>query len=271
MPAVIRLKDATAIFNLAGECRELGDDRDVWRLHFVERLARLVDADMGYCGEAQGNPAAGELEDLGVSGWGQENWVTPAVFRELAGMIAQDQEIYGARRTYLEKLAHEDGACHSRREIIIDNEWYNSTSYQIVNRSMGMDHTLLCFRSIPNGPGRAFSGVVLYRAIGRRDFGPYDRAIVREVQLALAPLVGGPLARFSDPSPLDLAPRVRQVLGCLLEGDGDKQIAAGLKLSIYTINQYTKVIFRHFGVNSRPELLARWVRRGSRNGSPWLR
>ncbi len=54
---------------------------------------------------------------------------------------------------------------------------------------------------------------------------------------------------------------MRQVLACLLEGDGDKQIAARLRLSLHTVNEYTKVIFRHFGVRSRPELLTRWVRR----------
>jgi DNA-binding CsgD family transcriptional regulator len=56
-----------------------------------------------------------------------------------------------------------------------------------------------------------------------------------------------------------------------LEGDGDKQIAARLVLSKYTVNQYTKLIFRHFGVNSRPELLARWVRRGYGGRSPGAR
>jgi DNA-binding CsgD family transcriptional regulator len=54
---------------------------------------------------------------------------------------------------------------------------------------------------------------------------------------------------------------VRQVLRCLLEGDGDKQIAARLGLSPHTVNQYAKAVFQHFGVRSRAELLARWVRR----------
>jgi DNA-binding CsgD family transcriptional regulator len=54
---------------------------------------------------------------------------------------------------------------------------------------------------------------------------------------------------------------VRQVLRALLEGDGDKQIARRLGLTRYTVNQYVKSLFRHFGVQSRAELLARWVRR----------
>ena len=47
-----------------------------------------------------------------------------------------------------------------------------------------------------------------------------------------------------------------------LEGDTDKQAAARLGLTRHTVNQYAKLLFRHFGVRSRAELLARWVRRG---------
>ena len=84
---------------------------------------------------------------------------------------------------------------------------------------------------------------------------------------SLAPLVGGPLARFTEPRPSALPPRARAVLRCLLEGDADKQIAARLGISRLTVNVHTKVIYKHFGVSSRAELLARWVRRGWRIGT----
>ena len=59
-----------------------------------------------------------------------------------------------------------------------------------------------------------------------------------------------------------MPPRARHVLKCLLEGDGDKQAAGRLKLSPFTVNEYTKQIYRHFGVQGRAELLARWIKRG---------
>ena len=80
--------------------------------------------------------------------------------------------------------------------------------------------------------------------------------------MAIVPLIGGPLAGFTEPSPADLAERPRQVLECLLEGDSDKQIAARLGISRFTVNQYTKTVYRHFQVQGRAELLARWVKRG---------
>jgi DNA-binding NarL/FixJ family response regulator len=82
-------------------------------------------------------------------------------------------------------------------------------------------------------------------------------------------LIGGPLARLDEPSPAALASRVRQVLRCLLEGDSDKQIAARLRLTRHTVNQYVKTIFRHFGTGSRAELLARWIRRGWGSKFAW--
>jgi DNA-binding CsgD family transcriptional regulator len=265
----VRVSDCRAILRLVGECRELGDDRDAWRHHFVEQLAGLVDADMGDCGESGGQGATGQ-RSLGVTHWGSGNCGDLAAFGELNAMIARDPALYELLFRYFERLAGDDGVCHSRREIILDREWYPSASYQVVHRTLGVDHVLWCFRSIGRGAVDEFSGAMLYRAIGRRDFSGRDRLVVREAHAAVAPLIGGALARFNEPSPSDLARRARQVLGCLLEGDGDKQIASRLRLSRFTVNQYTKLIFRHFGVNTRPELLARWIRRGWGSRFSWM-
>jgi DNA-binding CsgD family transcriptional regulator len=261
----LRAQDWRALLQLVGECRELGDDREAWRHHFLDRLAGLVDADLGFCPEMAGF-RAGRPTDLGVTVWGIENVSSRTALTKLRDLVEQDPTLYAATLAYFQRLAHGDGVSHSRSEILTDREWYSSTSYQVIHRTQGMDHILWCFRSIPQGRGDEFSGVMLLRAIGRRDFSARASQIVYESQAALVPLVGGPLARFAEPSARDLAPRVRQVLAGLLEGEGDKQIAARLRLSSYTVNQHTKAIFRHFGVRSRPELLARWIRRGWRNG-----
>ena len=54
-----------------------------------------------------------------------------------------------------------------------------------------------------------------------------------------------------------LPPRQRQVLELLLEGLADKEIAERLGISRHTVNQYTKQIYRRFGVTSRAVLMAR--------------
>ena len=126
--------------------------------------------------------------------------------------------------------------------------------------SVGVDQALCTFVPIHRAC-HEYSGWIMFRAKGKRNFGERERRIVERLHEEIATLVGGALARYSDPSPTELAPRVRQVLRCILEGDSDKQIAARLGLSPLTVNQYTKTIYGHFGVSGRAELSARWLRR----------
>jgi DNA-binding CsgD family transcriptional regulator len=64
-----------------------------------------------------------------------------------------------------------------------------------------------------------------------------------------------------SPDGTPLSPRQRQTLQLLLAGNSEKEIAAQMALSHNTIHHYVKAIHRHFGVSSRSELLARWVRK----------
>ena len=52
----LRVSDLRAIYELAGECRDLGDDPAVWWRHLFEQAARLVDADIATGGETLGEP-----------------------------------------------------------------------------------------------------------------------------------------------------------------------------------------------------------------------
>jgi DNA-binding NarL/FixJ family response regulator len=61
------------------------------------------------------------------------------------------------------------------------------------------------------------------------------------------------------PKHLNLSPRMKQTLEHLLHGYSEKQIARKLGLSPHTVHVYVKAIYRGFQVNSRGELLARFV------------
>ena len=58
----------------------------------------------------------------------------------------------------------------------------------------------------------------------------------------------------------ELSPRLRETLDCLLAGSSEKGIAQELRLSPHTVHGYVKLIYRHFQVKSRAQLLAQWVR-----------
>ena len=64
----LRVQDVRALFGLAGECRDLGDDGAAWRWHFLDRLGSLVGADMSVKGEMAGCLSSKNI-DLGVVFW----------------------------------------------------------------------------------------------------------------------------------------------------------------------------------------------------------
>jgi DNA-binding CsgD family transcriptional regulator len=256
-----------AVFRLVGECRELGDDADLWWRHFLAEVAKVVDAGFGIGAEISGCLQAPRC-DLGTTIWGCENGFDQAGWFRMLQTFHDDPLYNPLMNEYIVRMPAAIGACLGRTDMIRDQDWYPSHYYQALHRTLGADATLVCFQPV-SGAADTYTELYLARATGQRDFSGRDRAIVREAFAVLAPLVGGPLARFSDPAPNELAPRVRQVLRCLLEGDSDKQIASRLNLAPFTVNQYTKVIHRHFAVKSRAELLARWIRRGWGNKCAW--
>ncbi len=75
------------------------------------------------------------------------------------------------------------------------------------------------------------------------------RRLVERGHLTLPPAV-----------PRELSPRLRQVLDQLLAGSAPKQIARKLGLSVWTVREYVQLLYRHFDVAGRDELLAKFIR-----------
>jgi DNA-binding NarL/FixJ family response regulator len=70
----------------------------------------------------------------------------------------------------------------------------------------------------------------------------------------LAPHVRQVLTTLPDGS--ELRGRLRDVLGFLLDGLSEKEIAVLLDLSQCTVHAYTKELYTRFGAESRPQLIA---------------
>jgi DNA-binding CsgD family transcriptional regulator len=264
MPKSQRIKhaDVREMLRLLGECRELGDDPIVWRHRLMGGIARLVDADFAAGGEMQGC-ATGAVRSSGAAVWGLDHGF------DLRGLqIIWEWNAVDPYYSQLWKRAHErlqqgprPEFTLARQQLLSPREWDRSPDYQIAMRTLGADAVVHSFRQLPHG-GDQHDGVCWFRAAGRPTFDEREVALMELIHEEATRLIGGPLARFDEPRPSQLPPRVRQVLHCLLEGDSDKQAAARLALSPHTVNQYTKQIYRHFGVNGRMELLSRWLRRG---------
>jgi DNA-binding NarL/FixJ family response regulator len=246
---------------LVGECRELGDDAILWRRHLLAEVARLVGTAMAVEYEGVYDPYE-PFQPSGILDWGWEKsgfnraaWVR--LNEELARRGANFNPMLPA---YFAAIEAGRGPCLARSDVLLDSQWYRSGYYQDYHVPSGADVMMYCVLPMPAANG-VMSDLVLVRPLGERDFTPRQKALVQQLHGQITCLIGGPLAGFHEPSPSALPPRIRLVLRCLLEGDSDQHIAARMKLSRFTVNEYVDRIYRHFGVQSRPELLALWVRR----------
>jgi DNA-binding CsgD family transcriptional regulator len=262
----LRLGDVRAAFRLVGECRDLGHDPGLWGRHLFEGLCRLTGARVGIGGElrAPGAGGAGEFVLPIETGLGPAERVVRADFyrspeSDWSGLPTRHHDWFGyhpvgrAFEGWTGRVA-----ARTRRQLFADRDWYGSHYYALYHRPVGTDHFLVSPLGLPD---RAMNVITLHRTTGERDFSPRERRLLLLVHDEAGRLMGGALTRAGSDPLAGLSPRVRQTLTCLLEGDGEKQAAARMGLSVPTVHQYVTALYRHFGVGTRSELLARFIRR----------
>ena len=63
-----------------------------------------------------------------------------------------------------------------------------------------------------------------------------------------------------EPTALELAPRLHQVLDRVLSGRAPKQIAQELDLSVHTVREHMQRLYQRYDVGSREDLMAKFVK-----------
>lgn len=251
----LRFRDLRNIYRLIGECRDLGADLQAWYSHLLAGAGRLVGGPVATGGHVEGW-SRGEPRPLLVLDMG---WADPRgqqLFRQWVAAGDAYSDLLYSRMCQLRRPL----LTQYRRQVVSDEEWYASPLFNEYQKLCQVDD---CVYSVVHLPQCDLTqSVSLHRAPDDRPFGEWERRVVHWLHYELAPLLGRQLATAQDP-PFRLAPRLRQTLDCLLEGDSEKQIALRLGLSRQTIHDYVKALYRHFDVSSRGELLALWVRRPS--------
>jgi DNA-binding CsgD family transcriptional regulator len=252
----LRVGDVKWIYHLVGECRELGIDSRAWRLHAYTRLSDFAGGVIVTGGQSEA-PRKKQMDLLGVPvdvGWHCEvlrkNW----------------HDFMSSRRKFEDPLFRRLLAAGlargvwTREQIIGDREWYRSKFFADGFRvGKGMDASVFSAVVVPRF--RSMSWVSMHRPLGQPAFSERWCRLIHTFHGELVPLLGTALATTTDPSPSDLSPRLQTVLASLLEGDSEKQVAARLGLSPYTVHEYVKRVYDHFGARSRAELLGYFLRR----------
>jgi DNA-binding CsgD family transcriptional regulator len=105
--------------------------------------------------------------------------------------------------------------------------------------------------------------MVLYRDNALCPFAPQEADLVGELWRACAEVDEALLENQLNTTFIDLplSPRHSQVLGELLRGLTEKEIASNFRISYYTVHMHVKCIYRRLGVSSRAQLLAKCLHR----------
>jgi DNA-binding CsgD family transcriptional regulator len=252
----IDCRDLRALYLLIGECKELGADPVAWRVHLLEGLLRLLDAVHGSCfelehvtepGSANGPMAPALFVDAGL---------TDARVRRSYRALAPEAVEFTIRHAMARNGARVGRAAgtYTRRQLIDDDVWYGSEVVHDQIQLTGLDDFVGSLAY--TGPGSSFS-LGVHRAVGDRPFAGRERLLIQLCVADVLPLLGARLAAGSARSLSALAPRLRQILLCLFEGDGEKQVAARLGISRHTVHEYLRRLHRAFEVSSRGDLMAR--------------
>jgi DNA-binding CsgD family transcriptional regulator len=256
----ILLRDVLAINRILDECRDLGADSTTWMAHLVEQTAKLLNVPFCQISEDVYDPQFNGI-NLGIALWGWHNGFNEAYWPKLfEKFITRGPTFSPLHLPYHQRRVNDAGVALSQVDLITEREWEGSEYYEGYHRVLGAGGMLSSFAQSTKGlpSGLLF---IMCNHRGERDFSQRTKNVMQLMSISVANLLGRSLASYADPKPSELTPRCQDVLACMLQGDGDKHIAKRLLISPYTVNQHVKTIYRHFGVHSRPELLAFWLQR----------
>ena len=241
----LRIADYRHVYQLVGQCMELGADPIAWRDRLQNAARELFRSQIAIYTESE------RVADRGV-----KDWLSIQLHLDSGWPCAADR--IAMYRLY--EMGHPDcdgspfttefadspaplGAA-SRRDVIGDRSWYGSFFYSEFMHPAYMDDAIMLRHRV----GNEIRLLVLQRAahdrhferrdVQKLDFNQYvtivDRmnyisplaneiawhhAVEKLLGIELARAYGKSLTLLGGPSVAELAPRLQQVLLCLLQGD----------------------------------------------------
>lgn len=254
MSQTLRRDQVTGLLRIVHEAYEMRPDRDARREHVLRGLCALIGGDTAGLVDFPGAPARGTPgKNLVTCGFSEaEGREAFTIYNSSQGSIRNP-----ALPAIAARAKRAGTAAARREEMIEDRDWYRTEYVSDVRRRWRIDHSLYAVTVGRSGPT---IGLAFCRGDGRQPFSEEDRALVEVFAAECQAILGD----FPDPLSLlraELPPRAREVHDLLLRGAAAKDVAAAMCISLHTVNQYTKMVFRKFDVGSRAELLARWLER----------
>jgi DNA-binding CsgD family transcriptional regulator len=253
--------DVGALLRICGEVGELTQDTWIRRAHILNRLLKLFGGCWAVCSEM-------DPRFVGGSGWAFPNSITHAGELSSYQQRLIDEYLTGrldALDPCVPHLLREPMPVATfRREDVVDRSWFRSDHYNCIRRPLGFGESMYAKLVTPQG---RYLKLSIHRELHDSPFTERHAQLLHIFNQNLSNLYDPAPRREPLPAPLvlpdprvnSLPPRLRPVLQRILAGDAEKQAALKLGLSPHTIHEYTKALYRAFGVSSRGELMAQFV------------
>jgi DNA-binding CsgD family transcriptional regulator len=119
------------------------------------------------------------------------------------------------------------------------------------------DGVVSFYRTGPGGD--RIIGVGMHRLGDGRRIAPHEVELVRVAIDELRGLAERGHLETAPVASTRLAPRLSQVLDCLLAGHAPKSIARDLGISLWTVREYVQRLYQLYQVSGREELMARFI------------
>jgi len=246
----IEQQDARDLYLLVSECRSLGGDGVMWRRHLVDRMIKLFDADMVFFLD---NQIVGEPES--PEGWVRptsvvDHWPSEASRKEFMRFLRDGRHEHTPIAFMIDGR---DGVrVASRRDIFPDdNQWREHPFYQDYFVPCNMDEFV---HTVNQGPDGLVQMLTMKRFLGRSPFPKKTIHMLRALWIELRRYQPLELRPVSESAFMNLPKRILQVLACMLAGFTAKETAAQLEISIHTVQEHIKRLYKRSGASNRAEL-----------------
>jgi len=242
--------DAHALVRLVSEAAAMPGDRRVKKTMLMTGLAALIGADAWtWC---YGPPAV-----VGA----------PAnVLMQIHGGFTEEQLPHYlatanhpavgelSKRFFREIIMRAAHLTRTQPQLDPEGLFYESEARNLFEKA-GIGTVMLSHRPLSDS---AHSLVCLYRRPGRPHFDGREARIAHILLTEVAWLHGDDSFVASAGEASRLSPRERLVLNLVLNGRSCRKIAGELDLSLHTVNDYLKSIYKKFDAGGRMALLARF-------------
>jgi DNA-binding CsgD family transcriptional regulator len=256
----ISLEDVSNVIRLVREVCDRWDNPRAWREHLLLGACEMLGgnvgmmvADAGPSKTSFGRPIVMSVVGLPPS----LRALVPPAFSQFENQ-AYDECMPGLSK--LQYQVDSQGWVTVARDAIADTDAYHAAPlYQSFRRQIDCDEYVVSIRivDIP----RRVEGINIDRPHGAPPFGHREVELLKLLHDEIAPLIGVRLATEEHLCRDGLSKRLGETLSLLLEGCSEKEVATALGLSARTVHDYVTMLYEHFEVSSRAELLAYFIRR----------